>query len=62
MSAQVGVVVILSSVISIGYDSEYSESEIIHKRSPDGTICTVYNECYIEHSLADWENVEDTLA
>ena len=56
---ETGTINISNSLLCDFCDRECSEDEIIHKRSPDGTICTVCKECCIEYGLADWKDVED---
>ena len=36
-----------------------AEEEILRKRTPDGTICTVCEECAKEYDLSDWESIGD---
>ena len=38
---------------------ECEEDEIIRKRLPDGSICTVCEQCCIDYDLSDWETVEE---
>ena len=38
-------------------DRECEEDEVVRKRSPDGSICTVCETCCQEYDLSDWETV-----
>lgn len=40
-------------------DRECEEDEVMRKRSPDGSICTVCETCCREYDLSDWETVGD---
>ena len=38
---------------------ECEEEETVRKRSPDGSICTVCEQCCVDYDLSDWETVEE---